>query len=74
MIRKDLEIAAVFDLQLPVAELVQRLQHSGHIRVISSNCDNCAVFIPCNKQLSENLFYFAHVFKKNIMQQYNTLW
>ena len=47
MICKDLAVTAEFDVRIPVAELVQRLQNCSYIRVVIPDTQNYTVFVPC---------------------------
>ena len=46
MIRRDLEVAAEFEIKLPVTELLNRLSSIGHIRVVIPHNNNYVVFVP----------------------------
>ncbi len=48
MIRRDLEVAAEFDIQIPSIELLERLTSTGLVRVIIPNNEKYAVFVPRN--------------------------
>ena len=46
MIRRDLEVAAEFDIHVPISELLQRLAITRHILVVLPHNDNYVVFVP----------------------------
>ena len=46
MIRRDLEVAAEFDISVPIPELLHRLTVTGHILVVLPHNDNYVVFVP----------------------------
>lgn len=46
MIRRDLEVAAEFDIRVPMDELLERLALTGHILVMLPHNDNYVVFVP----------------------------
>ena len=55
MLCKDLAVGAEFDIQIPVAVLVQRLQDCSYIRVIIPNMPSFAVFVPCTSSFQINI-------------------
>lgn len=48
MIRRDLEVAAEFDIRVPIRDLLKRLAVTGHILVMLPHNDNYVVFVPSN--------------------------
>lgn len=46
MIRRDLEVAAEFDINVPIPELLERLAITGHVLLVLPHNDNYAVFVP----------------------------
>ena len=46
MLRKDLEVAAEFDMRESQLALLDRLRSTGHIRVIAPHSHNHFIFVP----------------------------
>lgn len=46
MIRRDLEVAAEFDIRMPLPTLLQRLAETDHVQVVLPHSDNYVVFVP----------------------------
>lgn len=46
MIRRDLEVAAEFDIRMEKANLLKRLADTDHIRLVIPHNDSYVVFIP----------------------------
>ncbi len=57
MIRRDLEVAAEFDIHVPISELLHRLSITGHILVVLPHNDNYVVFVPSME--NTNLTFLA---------------
>lgn len=46
MLRKDLEVAAEFQINCKPAVVLSRLRETGHIRVIAPHSQNHFIFVP----------------------------
>lgn len=69
MLRKDLEVVAHLETDMPLNDILERLQSTAHVRLITPHRTNYVVFAPGNSIFQLLLAYFVVPVQQRLLIQ-----